>query len=159
MANWVVIGIVSALHDLFTAMWIGGMLALLLAVLPAVRITIEKEQERKKLLENIKKKLSITTYVSIIGLAITGLLLGKASSNFEGLMSFSTNYGTMLSIKHIIVIFMVIIALFRSIFIKKIAFKNKKVAEKLNFILLVVNIVFGITILILSGLIARMPGS
>ena len=65
----------------------------------------------------------------------------------------------MLSIKHIIVIFMVIIALFRSIFIKKIAFKNKKVAEKLNFILLVVNIVFGITILILSGLIARMPGS
>ncbi|MHA1115210.1 MAG: hypothetical protein ACTSRR_07185 [Candidatus Heimdallarchaeaceae archaeon] len=157
MASWVFMGIILALHDLFTAMWIGGMLALFLAVLPAVRKTIEKEQERKKLLENIKKKLSITTYISIIGLIITGLPLGKASPNFSGLMSFSTNYGVMLSIKHIIVLLMVITALFRSIFIKKISFKNKKTAEKLNFVLLIVNIIFGITVLVLSGLIARIP--
>ncbi|MHA1352517.1 MAG: hypothetical protein ACTSPP_06995 [Candidatus Heimdallarchaeaceae archaeon] len=72
-------------------------------------------------------------------------------------MSFSTNYGVMLSIKHIIVLLMVITALFRSIFIKKISFKNKKTAEKLNFVLLIVNIIFGITVLVLSGLIARIP--
>ena len=75
--------LISFFHDTFTALWIGGMLALAFTVLPAIRKVLGKSKETQKLNTLIKKKLSILTYISIVGLIITGLFMSRRAEGLE----------------------------------------------------------------------------
>jgi len=149
--------IVTFLHNLFTAMWIGGMLTLLFTVMPAMKKTLGKSKESHALNTQIKKTLSILTYVSIVGLILTGLMMGhkaQLAGDYTGFFSFANEYSTLLSIKHILYILMVGLAIFRSQILDRLKKPTHEVKMKLSIITLILNVIAGLAVLLLSANIA-----
>ncbi len=149
MQNLILIGSVKFLHDLFTVMWIGGMIVMAAVILPSVKKQLGPEA--KKLIATMKSKLSILTYVSMIGLLVTGLLLSNTSPLFTGFLDTSTQYSLLLTVKHIVIALMVMISLFRSLGIERMNLEGPK-EQKLGAVLLLLNVILGISILLISGL-------
>ena len=84
MANkQIIFAIITFLHNLFTVIWIGGLVTLTFTILPVSKKTFGIEQTGK-LMDNIQKKLSILVYISIIILTITGILMSKKANSFTG---------------------------------------------------------------------------
>jgi len=152
----IISGLVIFLHDLFTAAWIGGLITLGLTVLPSIKKVLGKTPETKKVMAVIQKRHSVFVYVSIIGLMLTGLLQANRNTAFLGLLSFGNTYSAVLAAKHILVLAMIFIALYRSLALAK-GFSPTQ--EKLKAILLFLNIVFGVGILLLSGFTAALSSS
>ncbi len=151
MPQQVVFAIVTFLHDLFTAVWIGGLITLGITVLPAAKEVLGMGPQTKKLMDAIQKRLSVLVYVSIVGLILTGLLLSNRSPAFQGLFSFGNTYSTVLSLKHILVLVMVALALIRSLVLGRRSGPPSPAQEKLKVGLLFLNIALGIGVLLLSG--------
>ena len=152
MPNQIVFAIVVFLHDLFTAVWIGGLITLGLTVLPSARQVLGKGPQMKKLLDAVQKRLSVLIYISIVGLIITGILQANRNPAFEGLFHFGSAYATALSLKHIVVVLMIGIALFRSLVLGRRPAPLTPSQEKLNVGLLLLNMALGIVVLLLTGL-------
>ena len=144
----IVFAMVTFLHDLFTAVWIGGLITLGLTVMPSIKKMLGKGPETKKLMDTIQKRQSVLTYVSLVGLVLTGLLQANRTSEFLGLFSLGNTYSAVLAVKHILVIAMIVIALYRSLVLSK---ATTHAQEKLKAALLILNIIFGVSILLLSG--------
>ena len=107
----------------------------------------------------IQNKLSVLAITSMIGLAITGLLMTSRVVTLNGLFDFSTQYTVALSIKHIIGILMVIIAMIRRFYMDRIfGLKNPK-REKYNVLLLISNVILGWIVLILSAYMVKIASS
>jgi putative copper export protein len=147
----IVFALVTFLHDLFTAVWVGGLITLGLAVLPSARKVLGKGPETKKLMHVVQNRLSPLVYVSIVGLGVTGMLLARRSPAFQGLFGFGSPYATVLSSKHILVLLMVVIALIRTLVLGRAAGPSGLAQEKLKAGLLLLNMVLGVAILLLSG--------
>ena len=107
--------------------------------------------QTKKLMDAIQKRLSVLVYVSIVGLILTGLLLSNRSPAFQGLFSFGNTYSMVLSLKHILVLVMVAVALIRSLVLGRRSGPPSPAQEKLKVGLLFLNIALGIGVLLLSG--------
>ena len=152
----IVFALITFLHDLFTAVWIGGLITLGLTVLPSVKKVLGKGPQTKKLMDTIQKRNSVLIYVSMIGLVLTGLLQANRSPAFQGLFSFGNAYSTVLTIKHILVVAMIAIALYRSLVLGRKKGVSAPSQEKLKASLLMVNIVLGVAILLLSGFTAAL---
>ncbi len=99
-------------------------------------------------MDAIQKRHSVWVYVSLVGLVLTGLLQANRSSAFLGLFSFGNAYSAALTIKHILVIAMIAIALYRSLALGGASTPSQ---EKLKAALMILNIIFGVSILLLSG--------
>lgn len=153
-ATIVSLALLTFLHDLFTAVWIGGLATLALSVLPAARKALGKESTMI-LADAIMKRLSVFVYVGIAGLAVTGAMLSKRSPHFEGLFSFANSYAAVLALKHVAMIAMVAIALFRSIGLKKLKLPSPR-KNALSMGLLMANLALGVLILLLSGFVAAL---
>jgi putative copper export protein len=139
------------LHDLASAAWIGGLLALGIVVLPAVKKVLGKGPQTKQLMKAIQKRLSVLVYISIVILIVTGLQQAKHVGEFQGLFSFQNTFSTVLSVKHILVLAMVGIALYRSLVLDQNPSPQNQFNEKLSASLLLVNMVLGVAVLLLSG--------
>ena len=149
----IVFAFVTFLHDLFTAVWIGGLITLGLTVMPSVKKVLGKGPQTKKLMDAIQKRHSVWVYVSLVGLVLTGLLQANRTPAFQGLFSFGNAYSTVLAVKHILVIAMIAIALYRSLALEKTSSPSQ---EKLKATLMLLNIILGISILLLSGFTAAL---
>lgn len=145
MQNLILIGSVKFLHDLFTVMWIGGMIVMAAVILPSVKKQLGPGPEAKKLIATMKSKLSMLTYVSMIGLLVTGLFLSNVT------LPPSAQYSLLLTVKHIVIALMVIISLFRSLGIQRMNLEGPK-EQKLGAVLLLINVILGISILLMSGI-------
>ena len=145
MQNLILIGSVKFLHDLFTVMWIGGMIVMAAVILPSVKKQLGPGPEAKKLIATMKSKLSMLTYISMIGLLVTGLLLSNVTPPP------SAQYSLLLTVKHIVIAVMVIISLVRSLGIERMNLEGPK-EQKLGAVLLLLNVILGISILLISGL-------
>ncbi len=152
MPKQTVFALVTFLHDLFTAIWIGALFALLVAVLPGLRQALGMGPQLKKTMDAIQRRLSVAVYISMAGLWVTGVLLARRASAFQGFLSFADPYSTYLSLKHILVIAMVVISLYRSIALVRRGGAPTPAQEKVKTGLLIVNLLFGIAVLLLSGL-------
>jgi len=153
MAELLLLGLVSFLHDLFTVMWIGGMLVLGFVVLPTIKKTLGLGPETKKLMDAIRDRLSKLAYLSMIGLLVTGIMLSRSSPLYLGPLSLGNEFSAWLSIKHLMIALMIVISIARSIVVPRKAMPEPK-KMKLNASLLMLNIVLGIGVLLLSGFIA-----
>ena len=141
---------VRALHGLFTTIWIGGMVALAAAVLPVLWNTKGLGKQQIVLAEAIQKRLRILAYVSMVGLALTGFLLGRSGPAQGTLFGTGTPYQTVLTIKHVLVLIMVAISLTRQHLTRP---KNVSAVTKRRSIwLLSINIAIGAIVLYLSSL-------
>ena len=149
-----VLSIINFLHDLFTAIWIGGMLALAFAVLPSLWKILGKSKETEAIHASIKKRLSVLVYISIIGLLVTGILMSRQAAMLgltTGFLSFGTEYATLLSIKHILYFVMIFLSVFRSQIIDRVRTFSPPMKMRLNAMTLVLNILAGLVVLFLSG--------
>ena len=152
----IVFALVTFLHDLFTAVWIGGLFTLALSVMPSAKQVMGMNPQTKKLLNTIQKRHSLWVYISLVGLILTGLLQSNRSAQFLGLFSFGNTYSAILTLKHIAVILMIAIALYRSLVLKEAATPSQ---EKLKGSLMMVNLVLGVIVLLLSGFTAAITSS
>ena len=149
----IVFALVTFLHDLFTAVWIGGLITLGLTVMPAAKKVLGKGPQTKKLMDTIQERNSKWIYVSLVGLVLTGMLQANRSPAFQGLFNFGNAYSATLAIKHILVLAMIAIALYRSLALGSVSTPSQ---EKLKASLLVLNIILGVAILLLSGFVTAL---
>jgi putative copper export protein len=147
--------ILSTLHNLFTAVWIGGMIALAFASLPALKQTITDGKTRKQTSRVLQKRLQTLAIISMVGLAATGMLMTRLSPAVSGLFNFGSPYANALSIKHLLMILMVAVAITRSTVNARLMEQPAQSLEKASFLLLIVNIGFGVTVLALSSFLAE----
>jgi len=152
MPQQIVFGIIRALHDLFTAMWIGGLLTTALSFMPVFKESRDKIKGLVVLLDGYQRKLANYVLISIVGLWITGLLLSKQSPAYSGFMNFSTTSNTLLSIKHILIFVMIIIGLYRRFVLGRKLKSFSEQQQKTYGILLMVNALLGVVVLFLSGI-------
>ncbi len=140
------------LHNLFTVVWIGGLIILGVVVLPITSKTLGKGPKTKELIDKIQNRLSVFVYISILGLLGTGMLLSNRAPQFDGYFSFANGYSIVLAIKHIVVILMVLIALFRRASLKQRGDKLQPRRRKAGLGLLFANVILGIAVLLLSAM-------
>jgi putative copper export protein len=156
MPQPLIFGTIRALHDLFTALWIGGLLTTAIAFMPAIKGSSEKPGSLKTLLKAYHRQLRVVAVVSMIGLWITGLLLSRQSPASAGFLNFSNTYNVLLSVKHLLVFVMVGIGLYRGYILgRRIEQFNAK-DQKAYAMLLIINTMFGVTVVFLSGISAVM---
>ncbi|MBN1304395.1 MAG: hypothetical protein JXA13_08165 [Anaerolineales bacterium] len=150
----VVFALVSFFHDLFTAIWMGGLLVSVLAFLPAVSETLGPGPQVKRVMAAFQKRQGVWVYVSMAGLILTGLLMGNRSPEYQGWLHFGNPYSIALSIKHLLVIAMIAIALYRTLTLGKMPASPGK--ERLNQRLLIANVVLVVFVLLSSGFVAAL---
>ena len=146
------------LHNLFTAVWIGGLITLGVVILPVTSKTLGKGPKTKELIDKIQNRLSVFVYISMLGLVGTGMLLANRAPQFEGLFSFANGYSTVLAIKHVVVILMVVIAFGRRLTLKQRGDKLRPQLRKAGLGLLYANVFLGVAVLLLSAMSAVMAG-
>lgn len=152
MQKVIVFGVVRALHDLFTALWIGGMLTTILSFMPVFKKFKGKLNGLNQILVFYQKKLSVFAIISIFGLWLTGLLLGRQSPAYSGFLNFSTTPNILLSLKHLLIFVMILIALYRRFILGNELEKLDANGQKFYGILLMVNALLGVVVLFLSGI-------
>ena len=155
-AKTLVFAFVSFFHDLFTVIWMGGLVVTVLSYMPALKEALGPGPQIKKVMMAFQKRQSLWVYVSMGGLILTGLLMSNRNSGFEHLFGFGNAYSVILSIKHILVILMIGITLYRSLILSRpqAALTAKK--EHLSFQLLIINVIIAIAVLFTSGLVAAL---
>ena len=86
---------------LATVAWIGGLVALVVIVLPAARRTLNPDSYAL-LLEQIQRRLDPLAWLSLAVLLVTGLFQLSANPNYEGFLNFSSRWAFSILIKHIL---------------------------------------------------------
>ncbi|MGB9669455.1 MAG: CopD family protein [Anaerolineales bacterium] len=153
-----VFALISFFHDLFSAIWMGGLIVTVLAYLPAVKEALGAGAQVKKVMTAFQRRQSWWVYISMAGLILTGLLMSKRSPQFEGLFTFGNPYSSLLSIKHLLVVAMIGISLYRTLVLGKNPSGVTPEKERLNMQLLLVNAVLAVTVLLTSGFVAALAG-
>jgi putative copper export protein len=93
----------------------------------------------------------VLVYVSIVGLVLTGMLQANRNPSFQGLFSFANAYSTTLALKHLLVVAMIAVALYRSLVLGRQSGPLTPSQEKLSAGLLFLNILLGVGVLLLTG--------
>jgi len=170
-STWM-ITIASFLHDLFTVVWIGGMIALGLGVLPAVRRSLGLGPQMQLTVSAFQERFRWFAYVCIVGLVATGVLLSRNSPGFRSWFSWADSYSVLLSLKHLLVIIMVVIVIVRSVFMTRKTPQGTGLTPgrtagpprpsrraRISMLLLFVNIVLGVVVLFFSAATATMSAA
>ncbi len=89
------------LHMLATVLWIGGLAALSIIVLPAARKVLDPEAFAE-LLVGMQKRLDPLGWFSVIVLLASGMLQMSSSPNYDGVLSIQGVWAGSILIKHII---------------------------------------------------------
>ncbi len=150
----IVFALVSFFHDLFTVIWMGGLIVTVISFLPALKDALGPGPQVKKVMMAFQKRQSVWVYISMVGLIATGLVMTHRSSDFEHLFGFGNAYSVALSLKHILVIGMIGITLYRTLVLGRDPAGMTQEKERLNLRLLLVNVVLAVVVLLLSGLVA-----
>lgn len=155
-AKLIVFALVSFFHDLFTAIWIGGLIVTFLAFMPVVKAVLGANPQTKKVMSAFQKRQSIWVYISIGGLILTGLLMANRSPEFERLFGFGNPYSVALTVKHILVLVMIGISLYRSLAFGREKGPSSPAKERLSARLLLTNVVLAFLVLLTSGFVSAL---
>lgn len=156
MSQQIVFAIVTFLHDLFTVIWIGGLVVLGGVVMPAAREVLGLGPQTRRLMTAIQKRLGVLVYISIVGLLVTGVLLSRRAAAFEGMFRFGNPYSLALGIKHLLTLLMIAVTLLRSVVLRR---ATGPALERLKGALLFLNMALGILVLLLSGFSAALSSA
>lgn len=99
------------LHLLATVTWVGGMIYINLALMPA--LTAIDPPQRGKLMGAAGKRFAILSWSSVLILLITGYMKTPSGMLFEP----STGYGLTLTVKHLAILVMMIVGIYISMVI------------------------------------------
>ncbi len=152
--QFIVQGLAGFLHNIFTVVWVGGLVMILITFLPAARDIFGNGQQTRDLLNAIQKRHRIWVYISIVGLFITGVIQARVEPTFNGLLRFDSLYSTLTSIKHLFTFTMVGITLYRSLVFGKKWENPEPQLMKKSLQLIIVNAGLGVGVLLISSLMA-----
>jgi putative copper export protein len=168
---WIV-SVVTFLHDLFTVVWIGGMITLGLGMIPAVRATLGMGSQTQQIVNAFQRRYRWFAYVCIGGLGVTGVLLSRRSPEFQSWFTWADTYSVLLSLKHLLVIVMVVIVIVRSALMAQKAPSGPPALPRPGtprpapgrraraaMLLLSANIAIGVAVLFLSAATATLSGA
>ena len=93
------------LHMLATVVWIGGLAALSLLILPAARKTLD-HAEYAVLLGDLQRRLDPLGWFSLAILAATGLFQMSASPSYQGFLSIQNSWAAAILVKHLLFLMM-----------------------------------------------------
>ena len=151
------------LHMLATVAWIGGLVALVVLILPVARRVLDANNY-SHFLENLQRRLDPLSWFSLAILLATGLFQLSSNPNYEGFLSISNRWAISILVKHILFFGMIgvsaymtwgllpnlrRIALMRS---KGIETEETEKLEKREVLLIRINLVLGVLILGLTAL-------
>ena len=151
------------LHMLATVLWIGGLAALSILVLPTARSVLDPEAFAD-LLSALQKRLYPLGWFSMIVLLVSGMLQMSSNPNYQGFLSIQGLWAGSILIKHILFGLMVLIsgyitwgllpALRRSALlqVRGLDAPNAKTLKNRETILLRLNLILGILILLLTAI-------
>ncbi len=114
--TWVVTTVLF-FHDLFTVVWIGGMITLGLGMVPVLRRTLGSGPQAQMIISAFQNRFRWFTSICVVGLVVTGVLLARRNPGFTSFFAWDDSYSALLSLKHILVIVMVLIVVARSVFL------------------------------------------
>jgi uncharacterized membrane protein len=152
----IVFSLVSFLHDFFTVVWMGGLIVTAFVFLPSVKEVLGATPQTKKVIATFQKKQSVWVYVSMVGLIVTGLLMVNRSPEYIHLFSFANPYSVALSIKHLLVLVMIGLSLYRSLVLGGQKGPMTPEKERLSARLLLTNAILAIVMLLNSGIVAAL---
>lgn len=152
MSNLLIPTLIRSLHNIFTSIWIGGMLFMILTLLPVIRRVIADKNIQGELITQVLIRQSRWIYLGIFVLLISGLLLSRQSGQTKGFLDFENRYAAILSLKHILVIVIAIVAVIRSTLFREAATSKSQAKKKISMALLLINTLLGIAILVLSSM-------
>ena len=145
--------IVTFIHDLLTAVWIGGLFMMTLSLMPAARKVLGKGPEMLNLIEKVKEHHRKFIYIAIPGLLASGLFLGKSNPIPKGLLSFTNPYDSAMTVKLILLVAMTGIALMRS---RRTPTPGEE--NKASMMPMTINLILGLIVLLLSGYMDSVAG-
>ncbi len=97
------------LHMLATVVWIGGLAALSLIVLPAARKTLNRAAYGA-LLAQLQVRFQQVGWFSLVLLAVTGMFQMSSSPSYEGLLAITNSWAAAILIKHLVIGLMVLVS-------------------------------------------------
>jgi uncharacterized membrane protein len=89
------------LHMLATVVWIGGLAAAALLVLPVARRSLD-EQAYPKFLADFQRRLDPLAWISLVFLVGTGLFQMSANPNYLGFLTFDNRWSIAILLKHVV---------------------------------------------------------
>jgi len=152
----VVFAIITFLHDLFTVVWMGGLIVTVIGFLPALKGSLGPGPQIKKVMGAYQKRQSLWVYICMAGLIITGLLMSQRNPQFQHLFGFGNPFAVVLSVKHILVLMMIGITLYRTLILGRAPGGLTPQKERLNFQLLLLNAALAVAVLLSSAFLAAL---
>lgn len=96
-------------HMLATIVWIGGLAAVVLIILPAAHKSLPAS-EFAVFLEKVQRRLDPAGWLSLVVLLGTGLFQMSASPNYQGFLAIDNRWAISILIKHLVFIGMVAVS-------------------------------------------------
>lgn len=166
--NLLILSLSHFLHLLATVVWIGGIVMILLVILPAAKNALESAPIVSKLMKEITKRFTPMANVSILVLIITGIIILQSEKNFTGFLDFKNPWNIVMLLKHFLVAIMILIHFYRGLILTpKIGRLSTQTNESLgsssssfniaklqrfSLNLVKTNLVLGVTVLLLTGI-------
>lgn len=138
-------GLILFLHDMFTALWIGGLGYMAIVLIPGIHQSGLEKPQMQKIMQGLRQRFKPVVIVSIVGLFATGLFLTRRSPLTDSMFSFANPYSVLLSVKHIVILVMII-----SVVIQTVLGKKNKSSTSLT----ISNFIMGIVVIFISALTA-----
>jgi uncharacterized membrane protein len=143
------------LHLIATVIWIGGITFILFIALPSAKQVLGSDAG--KLVGEISKRFTPIANYSILFLIVTGIALTGLNKQFLGIGNFGNNWTLILTVKHVLVLGMIVVHFYRGLVLTPKIVRTESTAEKtslqkLSLNLVRVNFCSGMLVLLLSGI-------
>ena len=146
--------LITFLHDLFTVVWVGGLIVTVITYLPLLHKTLGPGPQLKQFMRAFQRQQGRWVHVCMVGLIVTGVLMSNRAAGPGQFFSFNNSYSTWLSIKHILVIAMIAIAFYRSIALGRRMEKLSQQQVRLSMFFIVINAILAAAVLFASAMLA-----
>jgi len=157
----VILAVSFWLHLTATVTWLGGITFILFIAIPSAKQVLGGEAG--KLMGEISKRFTPSANYSIAALIVTGFALTGLNKQFLGIGNFGNNWILTLTLKHILVLGMIVVHFYRGLVLTPKIMRTESAAkktflQKLSLNLVKVNFCLGILVLLLSGITSVLYG-
>ncbi len=135
-------------HQLFTAIWIGGMIIYVMIIIPTLKHAVPKRGERKKIITKINDNLIFLMLISMMMLFISGLIIIPGGHDDPIFLTFVNEYATYLTIKTYLFFLMFVVTVFKLSYVDRMKDPLKKYRNVT--IIISLNIIIGLLIMYIS---------
>lgn len=127
--NLLILSLSHFLHLLATVIWIGGIMMILLVILPGAKESLESAPMIKRLMKEITKRFTPMANISILVMIATGIVIAHYEQNFTGFLDFNNSWNVVMFLKHLLVALMIIIHFYRGLILNP---KIGKLSAEIN---------------------------